>query len=417
MIILTGLPFPNHRRALLPIMENLCGSVEEVTSKVLKRESSKTKSLTAQAPNQILYSKDSYPWEDFTCFQDNYDKDLGIIVFYLPACISIANSLSLSFTVEEAVLEWIAQVQAALSYFKKNRKSALLVNARAAILFPSEFTELCTNRFRFNGADTIDTISSIKQPDAVYSILANQIVKQNPEVIRLEKELRSRSKPCAPYGVRETFDISQTLDIIQKTRNQLAESEQEVELLKSTLDDLSVSTEKKWAALSSHTQSIQEQSENYYMENCQLKEELKLTLKKKKWSNDRSQRKIKRLEEDIKSYDHSIRAIHKSLSWKLTKPVRALASILDLKHKKIYKYELNLVKRSGLFDSVWYEARYPDIEHSKMNSLKHFLLFGGQEGRSPGPDFNSTEYSQKNPDILNSNKNPLVHYLRSLEDE
>ncbi|WP_244534510.1 class I SAM-dependent methyltransferase [Hyphomicrobium sp. CS1GBMeth3] len=72
-----------------------------------------------------------------------------------------------------------------------------------------------------------------------------------------------------------------------------------------------------------------------------------------------------------------------------------------------------LVKASGLFDAPWYQAQNPDVAAAGADPLDHFLLFGGQEGRSPSRAFDSAAYLRENLDVAKSGLNPLVHYLAS----
>jgi len=53
-----------------------------------------------------------------------------------------------------------------------------------------------------------------------------------------------------------------------------------------------------------------------------------------------------------------------------------------------------------------------DVKLSGANPLKHFLLFGGFEGRSPSDKFDSNYYIDNNPDVLDSGMNPLLHFLK-----
>jgi SAM-dependent methyltransferase len=70
------------------------------------------------------------------------------------------------------------------------------------------------------------------------------------------------------------------------------------------------------------------------------------------------------------------------------------------------------VLRSGLFDRGYYEHSNPDVPRGRLASLKHFLLFGGREGRSPHPMFDSSFYLEKYPDVRGAGINPLIHFLR-----
>jgi len=74
--------------------------------------------------------------------------------------------------------------------------------------------------------------------------------------------------------------------------------------------------------------------------------------------------------------------------------------------------DLGLLRESGYFDSFWYEQNNPDVSARGVDPLRHYLLYGGFEGRSPGPNFDSLGYLESNPDVRAAGVNPLVHYLK-----
>ncbi len=78
--------------------------------------------------------------------------------------------------------------------------------------------------------------------------------------------------------------------------------------------------------------------------------------------------------------------------------------------KLMAKYRI--VRRYNLFDKKFYLENNPDVKASKIHPLKHYLLFGGFEGRNPSENFDSAFYLEQNPDVKESGMNPLVHYLR-----
>ncbi len=74
--------------------------------------------------------------------------------------------------------------------------------------------------------------------------------------------------------------------------------------------------------------------------------------------------------------------------------------------------DARLIIRSGLFDQDYYLRRYVDVAISGMNPLAHFILYGAEGERDPGPNFSTSDYLRKNPDAAASRINPLVHYIR-----
>nr|WP_067295818.1 hypothetical protein [Marinobacterium profundum] len=87
---------------------------------------------------------------------------------------------------------------------------------------------------------------------------------------------------------------------------------------------------------------------------------------------------------------------------------------------KTERQQLKLIAKSGLFDADWYLAQHPDIAAERAfakEPVRHYLKFGGFEGRNPGPDFDSAFYLRLYPDVRESGMNPLVHYLKFGKDE
>ena len=79
--------------------------------------------------------------------------------------------------------------------------------------------------------------------------------------------------------------------------------------------------------------------------------------------------------------------------------------------RRIRKKNINLVSESGLFDSEYYLKNYPDIKQGNIDPLKHYLLFGGFEGRNPSEKFNTIFYLKTYPDVIREGINPLIHYI------
>lgn len=76
--------------------------------------------------------------------------------------------------------------------------------------------------------------------------------------------------------------------------------------------------------------------------------------------------------------------------------------------------QLALLRQSALLDARWYQASYPDVAAAGMDPALHYLRYGGQENRDPGPDFSSSGYRLLQP--IAADVNPLLHYLESLEE-
>jgi hypothetical protein len=78
---------------------------------------------------------------------------------------------------------------------------------------------------------------------------------------------------------------------------------------------------------------------------------------------------------------------------------------------------VRLIEKSGLFDSAYYLQNNPDIIITGMGAVKHFLLYGGFEGRNPSEKFDTAFYLSQNPDVKALGLNPLYHYIKFGKNE
>ncbi len=69
------------------------------------------------------------------------------------------------------------------------------------------------------------------------------------------------------------------------------------------------------------------------------------------------------------------------------------------------------IKKSGLFDSVYYLINNRDVRVADMDPIAHYIRYGWKEGRNPSEKFNTSFYLNSNPDVKESGKNPLLHYI------
>ncbi len=146
------------------------------------------------------------------------------------------------------------------------------------------------------------------------------------------------------------------------------------------------------------------------------KEEEKVVLKRQlKTVNENLIRYIK----ELNQRNWEISAIVNSRTYKLLKILRVLVNfyrpwviIKMIRNKIRFEKTTKLIQQSKLFNKGYYLQNNPDVNASKIHPLKHYLLFGGFEGRNPSENFDSAFYLEQNPDVKVSGVNPLVHYLR-----
>lgn len=71
------------------------------------------------------------------------------------------------------------------------------------------------------------------------------------------------------------------------------------------------------------------------------------------------------------------------------------------------------LRRSRLFDGVWYLSTYPEVARTGLSPALHYLRHGARDGKDPGPEFSSNHYAARHPQIARARTNPLLNHLRT----
>ena len=141
------------------------------------------------------------------------------------------------------------------------------------------------------------------------------------------------------------------------------------------------------------------------------------------------------LQTQIQQKDNQLTAIYQSNTWKSGvalrkiynhfKQIRVLAGLFSI-IRRIFSYVYNgfylrrkeeILLNSGLFDKQWYLDHNEDVRQTKLSPARHYLLYGGVEGRDPGPAFSSQRYLSTYDDVKKTRINPLLHYLQKGKQE
>lgn len=79
--------------------------------------------------------------------------------------------------------------------------------------------------------------------------------------------------------------------------------------------------------------------------------------------------------------------------------------------------EYYLIKRSGLFDPVYYLLNYPDVRNADVDPLLHFIKVGWKEGRRPSSKFDQELFLNMHPELRGMDINPLLFFLKNEKEE
>jgi len=134
----------------------------------------------------------------------------------------------------------------------------------------------------------------------------------------------------------------------------------------------------------------------------------------------------RQLFEEIERHKRLLKAVRRSLSWRLTGPLRRVG-VFGGREKNILKrrYDGNTspsyradgeqgargVDLRSLFDAGWYVGRYADVAAWGGDPWQHYLTSGANEHRDPNPFFDARWYLDHYQDVAEKGLNPLAHYL------
>jgi phage shock protein A len=145
---------------------------------------------------------------------------------------------------------------------------------------------------------------------------------------------------------------------------------------------------------------------------------------------------VARLERKISDLENKRYLMRRSLSWRVTSPLRCLGHLFSWKDGVIsnvktemrvfiwrilvrlpFTRQANALRRqvqqmanSGLFDSLWYCVEYEPMPAVNGHPILHYLLIGAKRGCNPNPLFATSWYLREHPEVAAGGMNPLLHY-------
>ncbi len=207
---------------------------------------------------------------------------------------------------------------------------------------------------------------------------------------------------------------------------------QQLQDIKAQLEDKTSQLEAANAQLELQRQQDQQQLQQQMLEQRQQQDQLREGLQQRdaelerchnelvqlsqllSWQQGQAAASQAKLQAELNMLKRQLQQMRHTFSWKITAPWRALAALFGGKkdpEAQLRKDE-QLIEQTGLFDENWYLNQYPDVAGTGIPALRHYLKFGGFEGRLPNPDFDSAFYLAQYPDVVSAGLNPLVHFVR-----
>jgi hypothetical protein len=463
MHVLVAIPGKHHRAALSPLLSALGERIVPVaTDESPARQANRSTIVSAfreamkgQSDTAVFATTCASPWAIFDALLTE-TTNRRALVFYEPAGLAIARKLEGGTTVFDAAAIWSTEARSLVEFAHANSRHVTLVRVDEALCAPRAFLESCADRFLFDLVDCTVKPAASSFPATLYRLVAESIVQQMLALSTLDARLSSHA--LALEAGRTTYlgdldpFIAKYRSLLQdqrnlsrvaaeadalRTANWLAEDAAQALRLQLAAKDKGYQTgassneigagpdgdlrehiaaiESEKAHLLETLADVQAIAETHVSEAATLRARL-----------EADHRRLVKLEAELRRTASARLAASEAQSGapeEAAAParngtriapsgMRNLAALLRPRLWLRTRRDANLVVRSDFFDADWYIERNADIQALGVDPAKHFVRYGGQEGRAPGPAFSSRCYLDENPDVAHAGLNPLLHYLR-----
>lgn len=260
--------------------------------------------------------------------------------------------------------------------------------------------------------------------------LVQEELEQNLQVVKAERgvsaslraevaSLKTAQAKIDEDQKRRATELDKLRTTLKAAETELQQKRDEVSELKRERDQVSQHSQQGKAALEEENKLVieqlhlvQEQLESELIRKQTLQNQLKMLSQEQDHALAAANSQVNRLQNELNR-------IKSSTAWKAAAPVRAISRPFKKTppEKRKLKNQAEQLSSTHYFDENWYLKTYPDVAESEANPAEHYLKFGAQEGRNPGPEFDTQWYVKVNPDVQEFGINPLIHFLNHGEEE
>ncbi|MGY8872488.1 MAG: hypothetical protein ACKVJE_18815 [Pseudomonadales bacterium] len=335
-----------------------------------------------------------------------------VIVFYHQAEHYLAEAVRHDAHFESAAEQWQRTTSNLLQLQRKNRARLKLINIEQALEAPQAFSK----QLALLGVITTDELADSAKQD-VTLLAACQYIAQLSELLQLNNLLQASS-----LLLKSDNKIVVNVENIIGIDKALKASEQDALKAKKQLANQVKDTEEESSLLLMQLHQVQEEFERIFLD------KKRTLVQQKQYQREvtKLEHKLRNTTADLASKNYRLGLVvqdvdemKRSIFWKTGAPVRAVSKVFNKSKKRRQKIqnEVEMILSSEYFDAEWYLAQYPDVAESTISPAEHYLRFGVQEQRFPGPLFSGIWYAETYPDVAESGINPLLHYIKFGETE
>lgn len=265
------------------------------------------------------------------------------------------------------------------------------------------------------------TLKDISSENKLLTLQLHQ-VQEELESVFLQKQQLEQQKKKDQVALQEfqtrINQMTQALDEQAKVNIQQQERLKKIQKKQWLLEKANKAATQENELLLLQLHQVQEELENNFL----IKMQLAQTTPKHKVTTDNEQTKeLQRIKAQLLNKDRENKRrlqremnLKRSVSWKITTPIRVIAKPFKYLSKKriTTRKQIKFLKACGLFDEAWYATVNADVVKSGYDPVEHYVLYGAAEGRDPSSTFSTRDYLERNPDVAEAGVNPLVHYAK-----
>lgn len=323
-----------------------------------------------EARSISTYSPGGAQWSDLEAM---LHRHISAIVICSDPAIHIARRLAVGVSPESAVSNWIEDTQRILRLHETYREHLTLVSETHVL-------SGCDGFGRFAEAFAQDrTLGSL--PDPLLVLIAQRaLAEASPNSL-----IASFKTTLITSSAQDPTEFATAGAAFQSMQNQLADWLEEKSLLQSQLRLVQ-------GQLEGSFRRVIKSEQRYVRSEPNASQAVSSAESKPK-------RKRRRRPSDERGiYKSARRKIRKRyVRWRL-------------------KSDISLVRASAHFDADWYLRQYKDVANWGGDPAEHFVKYGGDLLRDPGPAFCTKTYFETHPSVRESGENPLVHHIRQQQN-
>ena len=224
-----------------------------------------------------------------------------ILLVPLPA-VAVARRLGEGMGPKPALAQWLESAEAVLSVIRPHRGRASLVFAEHALVAPEAFLTSVAQRLQLGLQQVRAEDEPPELPSAMLRMMAENAIWQSAEARSLASEMQATALPLAAASELLLPDVQGVFEEYRKGIESLAAAQHKAKISEELQE------ENELLLLQLH--QVQEELEHYFLLSTQPAASPRHTT------------------DELEDAHQTIRAIHSSYSWKVTKPLRWVQSAL-----------------------------------------------------------------------------------------